>query len=266
MKKYFLTYGDSSYKYSKIHLSYLAKQSGLFDEIISLGPNDLSNEFKKNFQEILNQKRGGGFWIWKHEIISNLLDKIKPQDIILYCDAGSSINNSAKAKKRFKEYFDIILSRETSFLRFEAEKKYLEKFYTTKEVFEKLEVPENSKIRQTTQLQAGVMFFKKNKTNMEFFLDYKKVLNSNQNLITDFYTNKQYKSFITNRHDQSIFSLLGKTYNSHILENETEFRNRKEMQYDFPILTVRASKHGIKDKFKLTFLMSVYGKKTKYFI
>ena len=33
------------------------------------------------------------------------------------------------------------------------------------------------------------------------------------------------------------------------------------MQYDFPILTVRASNHGLKDKFKLTYLMSIYGKK-----
>jgi len=265
MKKYFLTYGDSSYKYSKIHLSYLAKQSGLFDEIISLGPNDLSNEFKKNFQEILNQKRGGGFWIWKHEIISNLLNKIKPQDIILYCDAGSSINNSAKAKKRFEEYFDIILTGDNSFLRFEAEKKYLEKFYTTKEVFENLEVPENSKIRQTTQLQAGVMFFKKNKTSEFFFNDYKNLLKKDVNLITDYYKNSQIADFKDCRHDQSIFSVLGKQYDSLILDNETEFKFRTNDQFNFPILTVRAANHGIKDKIKLTIFKKHYAKKTKFF-
>ena len=96
---------------------------------------------------------------------------------------------------------------------------------------------------------------------MNFFQDYRKILNSDQNLITDFYSDKQHATFVANRHDQSIFSLLGKTYNSHILENETEFRTRKEMQFDFPILTVRASNHGLKDRLKLTFLMSIYGKK-----
>ena len=100
---------------------------------------------------------------------------------------------------------------------------------------------------------------------MNFFQDYKKVLNSDKNLITDFYNKNQFETFLGNRHDQSIFSLLGKTYNSYILENETEFRNRKELQYDFPILTVRASNHGLRDKFKFTFLISVNGKKTRYF-
>ena len=71
------------------------------------------------------------------------------------------------------------------------------------------------------------MFYKKNKTNIDFFQEYKKLLKSDQNLITDFYTKNQYKTFITNRHDQSIFSLLGKTYNSYILENQTEFRTKK---------------------------------------
>ena len=124
----------------------------------------------------------------------------------------------------------------------------------------------NSKIATTTQLQAGVMFFKKNDTNMNFFQDYKKVLNSDKNLITDFYNKNQFETFLGNRHDQSIFSLLGKTYNSYILENETEFRTRKEMQFDFPILTVRASNHGLKDRLKLTFLKSIYGKKKRYFL
>ena len=266
MRIYFLTYGDKSFKYSKKHLCALAKHSGFFDKILSLGPEDLNNNFKKDYRDILNANRGGGYWIWKHEIINNLLNEINKEDIVLYCDAGSSINNLPKAKLRFREYLDIISDNKTNFLRFETEKQFLESQYTSKELFDIFNIDFESKVATTTQLQAGVMFFKKNDTNMNFFQDYKKVLNSDQNLITDFYINKQHENFIANRHDQSIFSLLGKTYNSHILENETEFRTRKEMQFDFPILTVRASNHGLKDKLKLTFLMSIYGKKTRYFI
>ena len=47
MKLYFLTYGDSRFKYSKTHLCHLAKISGFYDGIINLSPVDLSADFKK---------------------------------------------------------------------------------------------------------------------------------------------------------------------------------------------------------------------------
>jgi len=266
MKLHFLTYGDKSFKYSKKHLCALAEHSGFFDKILSLGPENLNYDFKENFKNVLSENKGGGYWIWKHEIINNLLDEINDGDVVLYCDAGSSINNLPKAKLRFKEYLDIINDSETNFLRFEAEKQFLENQYTSKELFNFLNIDINSKVATTTQLLAGAMFYKKNKTNIDFFQEYRKLLKSDQNLITDFYTKNQYKTFVTNRHDQSIFSLLGKTYNSYILENQTEFRTKKEMQYNYPILTVRASNHGLKDKFKLSYLKSIYGRKTRYFV
>ena len=47
MRIFFLTYGDKSFKYSKKHLCALAKHSGFFDKILSLGPENLDNNFKK---------------------------------------------------------------------------------------------------------------------------------------------------------------------------------------------------------------------------
>jgi len=265
MKVYFLTYGDKNYNYSKIHLSYLAKVSGFYDEIITLGRRDLSTEFKKTFQDVLTYPRGGGYWVWKHEIIKQLLTKINYGDVILYCDAGSTINNLEIAKNRFNEYLEIINDANVSSLRFETEKQYIENQFTSLEVFNALDVDINSDIGKTTQLQAGVMFFKKEKGTIDLLSDYRELLLKDSNLITDHYLKNQSTSFIENRHDQSIFSILGKKYNSYILDNETEFRNRKELQYEYPILTVRASNHGVKDKFKLLFLKKFYGAKTRYF-
>ena len=116
MKIYFLTYGDKSFKYSKKHLCALAEHSGFFDKILSLGPENLNYDFKENYKNVLSENKGGGYWIWKHEIINNLLDEINDGDIVLYCDAGSSINNLPKAKLRFKEYLDIINDSETELL------------------------------------------------------------------------------------------------------------------------------------------------------
>ena len=64
-----------------------------------MGPKDLDVEFRNKYSNIFLQQRGGGFWIWKHHIISNLLDKISEGDVVVYCDAGASINLSDHAKK-----------------------------------------------------------------------------------------------------------------------------------------------------------------------
>ena len=130
MKIYFLTYGDQKFYISKKHLISLAKKSELFDEFLSLGPKDLNTQFKKRYKKILQNSRGGGFWIWKHHIINNLLQEINENDIIVYCDAGASINTSKRAKNRFYEYITMLKDSEFSNLRMECEEGFIEKQYT----------------------------------------------------------------------------------------------------------------------------------------
>ena len=83
MKTYFVTYGDNNFRISKNHLIYLAKQSGFFNDSFSFGTKYLSAEFKKKYSEVLNNKRGGGYWIWKHEIIFNLLKNVNDGDVVV---------------------------------------------------------------------------------------------------------------------------------------------------------------------------------------
>ena len=249
MKIYFLTYGDSKYNISKKHLSGLAKYSSLFDEVISLGPRNLDYEFKSKYNDILNQKRGSGYWIWKHRIIQNLLYEISNGDLIVYCDAGASLNY--KAKKRFEEYVEIIKTSNFSNLRMECEERFKEKEFTTKELFDYFNINIDSEVAKSTQLQAGHMFFKKNQDSVDYFKEYEKLLVTDSRLITDYYSSfEQIPEFVENRHDQSIFSLMSKKYGSEIIKNETEFRLRPSEQYDYPFLSVRVGGHGIKDKIR----------------
>ncbi len=266
MKIYLLTYGDQKFKISKQHLIALANQSSLFDFTIALGPENLSNKFVKEYSEILNMPKGGGYWIWKHHIIENILNEMAPNDILIYCDAGASLNLNHKALKRFNEYIEIINSSKFGILRMECEKQFIENSYTTKQLFEYFRTTPFSTIGTSTQLQAGHMFFKKNNHTREFINIFKEVLRADKNLITDMYNNEnQHKGFIENRHDQSIFSLISKTVGSEIIENETEFKNRKNEQYEYPFLSVRRYNHGPKDKIKYFLFKKRMMSKTHYF-
>ena len=234
MKIYFLTYGDNKFKTAKKHLVNLAKMSDYYDEIISLSPKDLSPTFKIKFKEILSKKRGGGYWIWKHHIILSTLKEIKNNDLLVYCDAGASLNFSESAKKRHSEYIQLIRESEWGLLRMECEKHFIEKRYTSKEILKYFEIDWNSHIATSTQLQAGHMILKKNEHALGFLDKFEKILEYDPLLITDFYNKNQNIGFVENRHDQSIFSILSKKYGSEIIENETEFKNRPEDQYSYP--------------------------------
>ena len=264
MKIIFLTYGDKKFNTAKKHLCLLANESGFFNNILSMGPKDLDYDFKKKFKKILIKNKGGGYWIWKHRIIQNLLNDISENDLIIYCDAGASLNY--KAGKRFNEYIDMINSSKFGNLRMECEPQFKEINYTTKELFSYFKLNTDSDHAKTTQLQAGHMIFKNDKHSRDLLNNYSALLEQDSNLITDYYsTFEQHKKFIENRHDQSIFSLLSKIYGCELIENETEFKHRTSEQYNFPFLSVRTYGHGLKDRVDFLLNKKKYSKKIVYF-
>jgi hypothetical protein len=58
-----ITYGDEKYTHSKLRLYNEANTTGWFDTITLYGPEDLDNDFKDKFKNILQESRGGGYWM-----------------------------------------------------------------------------------------------------------------------------------------------------------------------------------------------------------
>ena len=50
----------------------------------------LATDFGKRNSYILNQRRGGGYWLWKPFIIATALRAMGDTDVLFYCDAGRS--------------------------------------------------------------------------------------------------------------------------------------------------------------------------------
>ena len=114
---HFITYGNYKYKRQKDALTLLAKNSGWFNSATSYGPSDLDDNFTLKFKNILDQEKGGGYWIWKPYIISKKLDQINEGDVLIYLDAGCDLN--LDGKQRFKEYIEIVKNSENGILSFE---------------------------------------------------------------------------------------------------------------------------------------------------
>jgi hypothetical protein len=218
-----ITYGCDKYEKSKNLLYNEALTTNWFNSISVYGPNDLDNEFKTRFKDILNQPRGSGYWIWKVYIINKKLNEIKDGDILIYLDAGCTINK--KGERRFYEYIDLLNNNNNNnegIISFSMP--LAEKAWTTKEIFNYFNVSTNSEIANSGQLHSTILIMKKNNKLINIINNYYKLLYTNPLLFTDYYNNNQQPYFIDNRHDQSIFSILRKIYGSIILNDETWFQ------------------------------------------
>lgn len=223
-----ITYGDIKWLRAKRRLVREAKTTGWFDTITAYGPEDLDDEFKTKFANILNQSRGGGYWIWKTFIIKKRLAEIDDGDILIYLDSGCSINPEGNG--RFDEYMDML--NNTDSISFQIT--LPEKHWTTREIFNHFNISTDSEICNTGQYQGGIRLMKKtqntiNITNLEW-----QTLHNNPLLFTDHYSSCQESYFRENRHDQSIYSVIMKMHNSFSLPDENNLITIKDKKLKYP--------------------------------
>ena len=263
-KKYFITYGSEDYVLQKKHLINLVRKSNYFDEQIPFGPKDLSSEFKSKFSDILKVQRGGGYWIWKCEILNRMLEKVNHGDYIVYSSAGSTFNKLGL--ERLDYYFDLLNSSESGNLRFQLTN-HLEKNWTTKEIFKYFNIDVDSEIGNSEQLIANHFIIRKNKVSIDIFKEFEKLIYNEPDLITDNNnSNGQIPTFRENRHDQSIFSILSKIY-GHVAvdKDETFFLDNPLDQFDYPFLSSRKRKYTVGERILFYLLYPLNVNKPKYF-
>jgi len=108
MNIYFVNYSDDKYKDRQEYLN----RKSIFDGIFSFEKSDIiKTDFYLKNRNILDLKRGSGYWIWKPYIILECLNKIKYGDILFYLDCGDDYNsNIYQFLKEYHKNNDLILT------------------------------------------------------------------------------------------------------------------------------------------------------------
>ena len=200
-----------------------AIESNYYDQILIMSPADLKEKDKKKFNFLLQKgkKRGYGYWFWKPLLLINFLEKMENENIAHYMDIGFHINKTNS--NRFYEYLELLNQNNRWLLAFQykpMEHKIYSKFrypereefkYTKADLFSYYEKLEDKKVTHTPQFSAGNFFIKKNKNTKNFLHEWLDVFEKRFDLIDDTPSKiKNFKNFIENRHDQSVFSILCK--------------------------------------------------------
>ena len=108
MKKIFIAYADQNLAYSLKRIGRQARRLGIFDEVKLFTPSDLPNYILQS--PLMQYKYGGGYWAWKPAIIHEALLAHDEGDVVVYVDAGCTLNKSTEWDLMFKlmEQYDTI--------------------------------------------------------------------------------------------------------------------------------------------------------------
>jgi hypothetical protein len=212
-----ITYGDGKYNSSKRRLVKEALDSDLFQSIKAYGRSNLTPEFESRFKDILNMKRGGGYWIWKFDLINSNLNQMNDGEFLIYMDAGSSID--VNAREDMYHYMDLLNNSPFGVLLFQKHN-LPERKYTSGRLLNYFSINPESDIAKSGQLHCSIILIQKKKHSVDFFHKCLEVLNDDPYIITDRY-NKENQYLIDHRHDQSLMSIIGKSFGCIILDFKT---------------------------------------------
>lgn len=215
-----VNYANEPYRATQKYCTYSAYKYGV-DKVYEYGPADIDTEFYNKNRNILEKKRGGGYWLWKPYVICKTLDKIDYGDYLLYIDSGSYfIRNINAVLKCMDENNDDLISFALPFI---------EKQWTKKEIINYFKCNENVKILDSCQRIATFIFMKKTDRTVCFMRKYLETAQHNLLITDDLNSVIQDPMFIENRHDQSLFSVLAKLEKIPVYKDPSEYGCQPEL-------------------------------------
>ena len=184
-------------------------QSGLaagFNVVYSMSNTDIDRDFAESNKDILSQKRGAGYWLWKSYFLDRLVWQIDEHDVLFYADSGSIFI------RNMQPIFDTILNDRSGVVAFNMSGGHLEKYWTKRDIFRTTDT-DSDVYKNTPQRMASFIGVRGTAFAKSFIREYLRLC-CNAHLITDTPNVDGWvePDFKDNRHDQSIWSVLTKKH------------------------------------------------------
>ena len=168
----------------------------IFDVIIPYQPHHIDPEYYEKHKEILSQKRGAGYWLWKPYVILKTLKMMQENDILLYLDSSSVLKEGVYKLLETAKTHEI-----TVFPNFHKNRGYLKR-----DILAKI-LNDNPSILDQTNIEGNIILLRNTAKTREFIEEWLKYC-EDPDLITDSPSKNEYPDFKDNRHDQAILTAL----------------------------------------------------------
>ena len=224
-RRIFLTFTDSRMKAARERICKQAKALNFYSEVIAASERSLDRPFRRRYQAILNsQHKGYGYYIWKPQIVKQVLASLQEGDLLHWLDAGSHLNPTGLW--RLEEYFQLAQSAPLGFLGFENKAPNGPLLYdgrplpdnseyllTKGDLLDWFNVRHRPEISRSQQIGATTFIVRKCKESVAFVDEWNQVFADRLHLIDDSPSIAPNEAgFICHRRDQSILSILAKLH------------------------------------------------------
>jgi hypothetical protein len=204
MTHYFLTYNDDT------HFPFMQK---LVESVRNFGPkfkinifnkSSISPNFIKEHKNILELKRGGGYWLWKPYIINETMKKLNDGDVLFYLDSKYYFTENFEGLyKPLLDANDIVVWKNKP-----NDNEFLMKNWCKMDVIQKYNMYDKVFIENANDCWAGAICIKKNSKTLKMMEEWLNMCCNNMDITDAPSAIPNSDEFIEHRHDQSMLSIV----------------------------------------------------------
>ena len=195
----FLAYGSGPMVAAVRRITREANATGAFSVVHAFTNTDIDTKFASAHADVLQQKRGGGYWLWKPYFVARVLAGLAEGELLFYADAGCEFKGNPTPY--------LLLAHQHGFLGFHQPPHMTMHVWTKGDIFSAVGL-NSSVFGPKPQVIAGIFALRKSQLSTAF-VSYWLRLCTDLQLISDAPSvEPNHASFEESRHDMSIFSAL----------------------------------------------------------
>jgi hypothetical protein len=218
-KSHFLTFGAGhpDYAITLKRISDNVHDSNLFTSITVHSGETLEAQYPDFIRDhgdfIAANKKGYGLWLWKAFLISKSLDLLPNDDVLVYLDAGCTLNyKTEESIAKFNYYVDLAFQQHIlAFQRSDDHTYFKETTWSRKDLTDHLQL--STADLDSGQMEAGMSLWRIDDYSREFTYKWFHLMTANnyQFLVNPEPINR-HPGYWEHRYDQAVFSAMYKSY------------------------------------------------------
>lgn len=222
-----ISFGSSNLRWSLLRFRLQVAFSGAFESSRVLTEKDLDPTFSLRHSDILRPGiRGFGFWIWKPQLIVQLMTGLPRGQLVAYLDLGCHVLRTPGFD--WTTLYQLCVRSPTEIVVFQdcgksgqARDKSLERVWTKGDLLDFLNVRNDPSVTGSPQIAATSFVFLAGEKSETFFREWLAIAEARRSNIDDTVSNSpNFPDFQEHRFDQSIFSVLSKIRGSSTLPQD----------------------------------------------